>query len=70
MPIQELIADKTYLFFSHTIEKQAHNRALLRSILEKNIRLIDYETLVWDAGNKLLASDVLLVLLERIMLLA
>jgi alanine dehydrogenase len=54
VPVSELIDDKTYLFFSHTIKKQAHNRALLRSILEKNIRLIDYETLVWDAGNRII----------------
>lgn len=54
VPIDELIADKTYMFFSHTIKKQPHNRALLRKILEKNIRLIDYETLTWDNGSRIL----------------
>jgi len=54
VPIDSLIPDKTYLFFSHTIKKQAHNRKLLRSILEKKIRLIDYETLVWDNGSRVL----------------
>jgi alanine dehydrogenase len=54
VPIAELIANKTYLFFSHTIKKQAHNRNLLRHILENNITLIDYETLVWDAGNRII----------------
>ncbi|MES2779724.1 MAG: NAD(P)-dependent oxidoreductase [Bacteroidota bacterium] len=54
VPVEELIADKTYLFFSHTIKKQSQNRKLLRAILNKNIRLVDYETLVWDAGNRII----------------
>lgn len=54
VPIENLIADKTYLFFSHTIKKQAHNRKLLRTILQKNICLIDYETLVWENGSRVL----------------
>ena len=54
VPSNELIANKTYLFFSHTIKKQAHNRNLLRHILENNITLIDYETLLWDAGNRII----------------
>lgn len=54
VPTSELIANKTYLFFSHTIKKQAHNRNLLRHILENNITLIDYETLLWDAGNRII----------------
>ncbi len=54
VPIQELIPDKTYFFFSHTIKKQAHNRKLLREILAKKITLIDYETLVWENGSRIL----------------
>lgn len=54
VPVKELIADKTYLFFSHTIKQQPHNRELLRTVLQKNIRLVDYETLVWDAGNRII----------------
>jgi saccharopine dehydrogenase (NAD+, L-lysine-forming) len=54
VPINDLIANKTYLFFSHTIKKQPHNKQLLRTILQQNIRLIDYETLVWDAGNRII----------------
>ena len=38
VPVSSLIGDKTYLFFSHTIKKQAYNRNLLCSVLEKNIR--------------------------------
>lgn len=55
VPIPELIADKTYLFFSHTIKKQAYNRELLQQILKKNIRLIDYERLTNDKGNRIVA---------------
>lgn len=52
--VEALIPNKTYLFFSHTIKKQLHNRKLLREILKQNIRLIDYETLTWDAGNRII----------------
>ncbi len=55
VPIPDLIANKTYLFFSHTIKKQAYNRNLLRAILDKNIRLIDYETLTDAASNRIIA---------------
>lgn len=55
VPIDRLIPDKTYLFFSHTIKKQPHNRKLLKEILKKNIRLIDYEALKDKLGNRLVA---------------
>jgi len=43
--IADLIPNKTFVFFSHTIKKQPYNRALLQAILDKKIRLIDYEVL-------------------------
>lgn len=46
VPLDHLIANKTYLFFSHTIKKQPYNQKLLRACLDKNIRLIDHETIV------------------------
>ncbi len=55
VPIDKLIPDKTYLFFSHTIKKQAYNRKLLQTILEKKIRLIDYERLTDSEGNRIVA---------------
>ncbi len=55
VPIPSLIADKTYLFFSHTIKKQIYNRNLLRAILEKNIRIIDYEALLNEHGHRIVA---------------
>jgi alanine dehydrogenase len=47
----DLIPNKKFLFFSHTIKKQPYNRDLLRAILDKNIQLIDYEVLK-NSDNK------------------
>lgn len=55
VPVSELVADKTYLFFSHTIKKQPYNRKLLQEVLKKRIRLIDYEALKDRNGNRLVA---------------
>lgn len=51
IPVDYLISNKKYFFFSHTIKKQVHNQKLLKAILEKNIELYDHETIV-DANNK------------------
>ena len=50
VPLNMLIDDKIFLFFSHTIKKQPYNQKLLQTIIEKKIQLIDYETLL--DGNK------------------
>lgn len=55
VPIDDLIPEKTYLFFSHTIKKQAYNRDLLRAIMDKNIRLIDYERLTDGQHRRVVA---------------
>ena len=49
--IEDLIPNKTFFFFSHTIKKQPYNRALLQTLLEKKIRLVDYEV-IKDKYNK------------------
>jgi alanine dehydrogenase len=46
IPVDALIPNKKYFFFSHTIKKQPYNRKLLQAILEKNIELYDHETIV------------------------
>ncbi|MDN3677300.1 NAD(P)-dependent oxidoreductase [Flavobacterium paronense] len=51
IPVDYLIPNKKYFFFSHTIKKQVHNRKLLQAILDKNIELYDHETIV-DAKNR------------------
>lgn len=53
--LPDLIANKTYIFFSHTLKKQPHNKKLLQAVLKKNIRLIDYEVLRDTQGNRLVA---------------
>jgi alanine dehydrogenase len=55
VPLDQLIPGKTYFFFSHTIKKQPHNAKLLRSILDKHITLIDYETLTTAQGQRVVA---------------
>ncbi|CAF0923553.1 unnamed protein product [Didymodactylos carnosus] len=55
VPTEQLIPNKTYLFFSHTIKKQPYNRKLLQTILEKKITLIDYETLTDAQNNRVVA---------------
>ncbi|HTO35690.1 MAG TPA: NAD(P)-dependent oxidoreductase [Flavobacterium sp.] len=51
VPVEALIPNKKYFFFSHTIKKQPYNRKLLQAVLEKNIELYDHETIV-DSNNK------------------
>lgn len=54
VPIDSLILDKAYFFFSHTIKKQPYNQKLLKAILEKNIDLYDHETIVDDQNRRLI----------------
>lgn len=54
VPFDQLISDKTYLIFSHTIKKQVYNRKMLQAMLQQNIRLIDYECLRYSNGNRVL----------------
>lgn len=55
VPPHLLIPGKTYMFFSHTIKKQAHNLGLLQEVLRRKIRLIDYEMLTAEGGGRLVA---------------
>jgi saccharopine dehydrogenase (NAD+, L-lysine forming) len=52
--IHDLIPNKKYLFFSHTIKKQPYNRDLLKAILDKKIQLIDYEVIKNRIGKRLI----------------
>ncbi|WP_417371939.1 NAD(P)-dependent oxidoreductase [Gelidibacter japonicus] len=54
VPIEALIPNKKYFFFSHTIKKQSYNRSLLQAILKKNIELYDHETIVKQSGTRLI----------------
>ncbi|MCB9284286.1 MAG: alanine dehydrogenase [Lewinellaceae bacterium] len=55
VPVNMMIPGKTYFFFSHTIKKQPYNRRMLQAILEKQIRLVDYEILTDERGFRLIA---------------
>ena len=50
----DFIAGKKYLFFSHTIKKQAYNRKLLQTVIAKKIQLIDYEVLTDKNGFRII----------------
>ncbi|ORZ38257.1 Saccharopine dehydrogenase-domain-containing protein [Catenaria anguillulae PL171] len=47
-----LIKDKTYLYFSHTHKGQPYNMGMLKDVLDKRIRLLDYELITDDKGRR------------------
>jgi len=55
VPIANLIPNKKYFFFSHTIKKQAYNRDLINAILDRNIEMYDHEVLTEEKGNRVVA---------------
>jgi alanine dehydrogenase len=54
VPIDALIPNKKYFFFSHTIKKQPYNRKLLQAVIDKNIELYDHEVIVKENGMRLI----------------
>ena len=54
VPKDQLIANKKYLFFSHTKKAQTYNKALFHVMMDKNITLIDYECLEHEDGQRLI----------------
>lgn len=55
VPIPNLIPNKKYFFFSHTIKKQPYNRELLQAILANGIELYDHEVITGTKGQRLVA---------------
>ena len=55
IPKDKLYPNCTYMFFSHTIKAQEQNMEMLDDILEKKIRLIDYEK-ISDCKNQRLVA--------------
>lgn len=51
VPVDALIPEKKYFFFSHTIKQQPHNKKLLQAVIDLDIELYDHETIV-DENNK------------------
>ncbi|HAH55720.1 MAG TPA: alanine dehydrogenase [Flavobacterium sp.] len=54
VPVEYLIPNKSYFFFSHTVKKQPHNRKLLQALLEKKIDFYDHETIVNEHNIRLI----------------
>ncbi len=54
IPVSKLIPNKKYLFFSHTIKKQAHNKGLMNALIKNKIQMIDYETLTDASYNRII----------------
>ena len=54
VPKEQLIPNKTYLFFSHTKKAQPYNQAMFKDMMDKKITLIDYECLEHDDGQRLI----------------
>ncbi|MEX1190772.1 MAG: NAD(P)-dependent oxidoreductase [Brumimicrobium sp.] len=51
--IDDLIPNKHFFFFSHTLKRQPYNRKLLKAIIDKKIQLTDYEALTKENGLRL-----------------
>lgn len=54
VPVEALIPNTAYFFFSHTIKKQPYNRKLLKAVLDKNITLYDHEVITNAKGIRLI----------------
>ena len=54
VPVDQLIANKRYLFFSHTKKKQLNNQVLMQTMVAKKITLIDYECLEHNDGQRII----------------
>jgi hypothetical protein len=54
VPVDDLIPNKQYFFFSHTIKKQPYNRKLLVAMLDKQIVMYDHETIIKPSGERLI----------------
>lgn len=54
VPIDMLMNNKQFFFFSHTIKKQPYNAKLMRTFLDMGITMTDYETLTYPTGARIL----------------
>lgn len=54
VPVKDLLPGKKYMFFSHTIKKQPHNKALMKAMLDNKVQMIDYECLTDTSFNRII----------------
>ena len=52
--VRDLLREKVYLFFSHTIKGQDYNMPMLRRLMDLGCTLIDYEKIANDQGQRLI----------------
>ncbi|MDX2196684.1 MAG: NAD(P)-dependent oxidoreductase [Cytophagales bacterium] len=52
IPPGDMIENKTYFIFSHTIKKQPENKRMLKAMAQKHISLIDYECIKNKKGER------------------
>ncbi len=55
VPVDCLLKEKTYVFFSHTIKKQPQNKKLLQQIIRDKSTLLDYECMTDKNGKRIIA---------------
>jgi len=53
IPVDLLIPEKTYVFFSHTIKGQKYNMPMLKEMMSLRCNLIDYEKICDEKGRRL-----------------
>ncbi len=54
VPVKNLIPEKKYLFFSHTIKEQEHNKSLMEALIRNKIQMIDYECMTDPDFNRII----------------
>lgn len=55
VPANLLLPGKNYFFFSHTIKLQPHNQPMFQKLIELKSTLYDYETIINEHGERLVA---------------
>ena len=53
IPVEKILGNKIYVFFSHTVKGQKDNMPLLKQIIDSGSTLIDYERITDAAGRRL-----------------
>lgn len=54
IPVEKILDNKTYVFFSHTVKGQKDNMPLLKRIIDSGSTLVDYERITDDEGRRLI----------------
>lgn len=54
IPVELIMNNRVYLFFSHTVKGQTQNMPMLKTLMAKQCSLIEYEKITDDKGRRLL----------------